>query len=217
MRTLYSMTLAWVMVFALAAAATAATKPTVARTSFGKLPDGTEVQLFTLTNTSRMEVRVIDYGAIITAIKVPDRNGKAGDVVLGYGSLEGYVKNPAYLGALIGRYANRIGKANFTIDGKTYRLAANNGENTLHGGLQGFDKVVWKAAPFEKAGQVGVALTRTSPDGEEGYPGTLALRVTYTLNDSNELSLDYSATTDKPTVVNLTHHDYFNLAGEGSG
>jgi aldose 1-epimerase len=200
-----------------ASAPAAAAKATVTRSAFGTLPDGTGVELFTLTNSSGMEVRVINYGGIVTALKVPDRNGKLDDVVLGYDSLAGYVKNPAYLGALVGRYANRIGKAQFTLDGKTYQLAANNDGNSLHGGIKGFDKAVWQAESFEKPGQVGVVLTHTSPDGEEGYPGNLAARVTYTLSDANELSFDYSATTDKPTVLNLTHHDYFNLAGDGSG
>lgn len=189
----------------------------VARSAFGTLPGGARVELFTLTNAKGTEVRVLDYGGIITSIKVPDRRGTLGDVVLGYGSLEGYVENPSYMGALVGRYANRIGKAQFTLDGTTYTLAVNNGENSLHGGRKGFDKAVWKATPFERPGQVGVTLTHTSPDGDEGYPGALSLHVTYTLNVSNELTLDYSATTDKATVLNLTHHDYFNLAGEGSG
>lgn len=200
-----------------AAAPAAAAKSAVARSPFGTLPDGTAIELFTLTNASGMEVRVITYGGIVTAIKVADRNGKLDDVVLGYDSLEGYVKNPAYLGALIGRYANRIGKAQFTLDGRTYQLAANNDGNTLHGGIKGFDKAVWQAESFEKPGQAGIVLTHTSPDGDEGYPGTLAVRVTYTLTDTNELSFDYSATTDKPTVLNLTYHGYFNLAGAGSG
>jgi aldose 1-epimerase len=192
-------------------------KSAVARGPFGKLPDGTAVELFTLTNASGMEVRLTNYGGIVTAIKVADRTGKPGDVVLGYDSLEGYVKNPSYFGAIVGRYANRIGNAQFTLDGKTYTLAANNDGNSLHGGLKGFDKAVWSAETFEKAGAAGVALSYTSPDGDEGYPGRLALRVTFTLSDSNALSLEYSAKTDKATVLNLTHHDYFNLAGDGSG
>jgi aldose 1-epimerase len=203
-----------VMVFC---GALAEAKSTVARGPFGKLPDGTAVELFTLTNASGMEVRLTNYGGIVTAIKVADRTGKPGDVVLGYDSLEGYVKNPSYFGAIVGRYANRIGNAQFTLDGKTYTLAANNNGNSLHGGLRGFDKAVWSAETFEKAGAVGVALSYTSPDGDEGYPGRLAVRVTFTLADSNALSLDYSAKTDKTTVLNLTHHDYFNLAGDGSG
>ena len=194
-----------------------APKASVGRSAYGTLPDGTAVEQFTLTNPSRMEVRVITYGGIITAIKVPDREGKLADVVLGFDSLDGYIKNPPYFGAIIGRYANRIGGAQFKLDGKTYKLAANNGKNTLHGGLKGFDKYVWQAEPFEKPGEVGVVLSRTSPDGEEGFPGALTVHVTYTLTDTNELALDYAATTDKPTVLNLTNHSYFNLAGEGSG
>jgi len=195
----------------------AAPKATVARTSFGRLADGTEVGLYTLTNRRGMEVGLIDFGGIVTSIKVPDRAGTAVDVVLGFDSLDGYVKNPPYFGAIVGRYANRIAKAQFTLDGKTYKLAANSGPNTLHGGMKGFDKTVWQSEPFEHGNEVGVVLTHTSPDGDEGFPGTLTMRVTFTLSDANELSLDYTAITDKPTVVNLTHHDYFNLAGEGSG
>ena len=192
-------------------------KASVTRGTFGTLPDGTSVELFTLTNASGAEVRITNYGGIVTAIKVPDRNGKLDDVVLGYDALDGYIKNPTYFGAVIGRYANRIGKAQFKLEGKTYKLAANNDVNTLHGGIKGFDKAVWRADPFEKPGSVGVVLTYTSVDGEEGYPGTLAARVTYTFNDANELIADYTATTDKPTVLNLTNHSYFNLGGEGSG
>jgi aldose 1-epimerase len=189
----------------------------VARSPFGVLPGGARIQAFTLTNASGTQVRVIEYGAIIQSLKVPDRHGALADVVLGYDSMDGYVENPPYLGALIGRYANRIGKAEFTLDGKTYKLANNSNGNTLHGGRKGFDKAAWKGEPFQKPGQAGVTLTYTSPDGEEGFPGALSVRVVFTLNDSNELSLDYSATTNKPTVVNLTHHDYWNLSGEGSG
>lgn len=194
-----------------------AAEPSVSHAPFGTLADGSKVEAYTLTNASGMQVRVLDFGGIITTIKVPDRQGKLADVVLGFDSLDGYVKNEPHLGSFIGRYANRIGKAQFTLDGKTYTLAANDKTNTLHGGIKGFDKVLYKAAPFSKAGDVGVTLTRTSPAGEEGFPGALAVKVTFTLNGKNELLLDYSATTDAPTVLNLTHHDYFNLAGEGSG
>lgn len=194
-----------------------AAKPGVARNPFGTLPSGEKVELFTLTNASGMEVQVINYGGIVKSIRVPDRRGKFADIVLGYDSLDGYATNTPYLGALVGRYANRIGKAEFTLDGKTYKLAANNNGNSLHGGLKGFDKHVWQAEPFEKNGEAGVILMLVSPDGDEGYPGTLSVRTTLTLTKNNELTLDYTATTDKPTVVNLTHHDYFNLAGEGSG
>jgi aldose 1-epimerase len=194
-----------------------AAKPIVTRNPFGTAPSGEKVEVFTLTNASGMEVQVLSYGGIVKSIRVPDRHGKFADVVLGFDSMDGYATNPPYFGALVGRYANRIGKAQFTLDGKTYKLAANNGVNSLHGGLKGFDKAVWHAEPFEKGGDAGVVLTHTSPDGDEGYPGALSVRATFTLTKANELMLDYSATTDKPTVLNLTHHDYFNLAGEGSG
>jgi len=190
---------------------------TVSHAPFGKLPDGAAVEQYTLKNTGGMEVRVLTYGGIITSIRVPDRNGKLGDVVLGYDSIDGYVKNPPYFGAIIGRYANRVGKAQFTLDGKTYKLAANNDRNSLHGGLKGFDKVVWRAKEVRKSGQAGVELSHLSADGDEGYPGNLSVSVTFLLSEQNELSLDYAATTDKPTIVNLTHHDYFNLAGDGEG
>ncbi len=189
----------------------------MSREPFGTLPDGTAVELFTLRNASGMEVKVTNYGGIITELKVPDRDGKLDDITLGYSSVDGYLKSSPYFGALIGRYGNRIGKAQFKLDGKTYKLPANDGPNTLHGGTTGFDKVVWNAEPFERDGERGLVLTYTSPDGDQGFPGTLETRVTYTLTDKNELAFDYHATTDKPTVVNLTQHAYFNLAGDGSG
>jgi|HigsolmetaAR204D_1030405.scaffolds.fasta_scaffold00187_15 aldose 1-epimerase len=189
----------------------------MSRESFGTLPDGTPLELFTLRNRSGMEVKVTNYGGIITELKVPDRNGKLDDITLGYSSIDGYLKESPYFGALIGRYGNRIGKAQFTLDGQTYKLPANDGPNTLHGGPKGFDKVVWNAEPFERDGERGIVLTYTSPDGDQGFPGTLNARVTYTLTDDNELVFEYHATTDKPTVVNLTQHAYFNLAGDGSG
>jgi aldose 1-epimerase len=202
---------------AAAPAPTAEANTTMSRTSFGTLPDGTALDLFTLKNASGMEVSVTNYGGIITSLKVPDRNGKIDDVTLGYDSIDGYLKSTPYFGAIIGRYGNRIGKAQFELDGKTYKLPANDGPNTLHGGVKGFDKVVWQAEPFEREGERGIIFTYVSPDGEEGFPGTLSSRVTYTLTDKNELAFDYQATTDKPTVVNLTQHAYFNLAGDGSG
>lgn len=167
-----------------------------------------------LKNTKGMEVHVIPYGAIVTSIRVADRNGQFKDVVLGYDNPDDYVKNNGpYMGAIIGRYANRIAKGMFTLDGQTYRLATNNGPNHLHGGLKGFDKVTWIAEEFRNADGAGVIFRYTSSDEEEGYPGTLKAQVTYTLSDQNELIIDYSATTDKPTLVNLTHHSYFNLTG----
>jgi aldose 1-epimerase len=182
----------------------------------GKLDDGTPVDLFTLTNASGIEARVINFGGIIVSLKVPDRTGQLDDVVLGFDEVDRYFAKHPNFGALIGRYGNRIGNARFTLDGKTYRLAANNGPNSLHGGLKGFDDVVWAAEPFTRPGERGVVFTHTSPDGDEGFPGTLKARVTYTLTDANELAFDYHATTDKPTHVNLTQHSYFNLAGDGS-
>ena len=191
-------------------------RATVTRAPFGKLPDGSAVEAFTLTNPSGMEVRAITYGAIITHLKTKDRAGKLDDIVLGYDDLDGYVKQNPYFGAIVGRYGNRIANGQFTIDGKAYTLAKNNGPNHLHGGIKGFDKVVWKGEPFEKGGDVGVVFTYVSADGEEGYPGKLEARVTYTLTPKDELRVEYLATTDKPTHVNLTQHTYFNLAGPGT-
>jgi aldose 1-epimerase len=187
----------------------------IKKEAFGKTREGQAVDLYTFSNAKGMEVRAMTYGGIILSIKAPDRSGKFDDVTLGFDSLEPYLSAPPYFGALIGRYGNRIGKARFKIDGKEYKLAVNNGPNSLHGGLKGFDKVVWQAESFDKPEGVGVAFSYTSPDGEEGYPGTLKSTVTYTLTDKNELILDYHATTDKATPVNLTNHTYFNLAGPG--
>jgi aldose 1-epimerase len=189
----------------------------VEKEAFGQTKDGVSVDLYTLTNASGMEVRAMTYGGIIVSLKVPDRDGQLGDVVLGYDSLDGYLKSSPYFGAIVGRYGNRIAKGKFTLDGEDYTLATNNGPNALHGGNKGFDKVVWKAESFEKDGGVGVVFSYTSPDGEEGYPGTLQAKVTYTLTDANELEFAYHAVTDKATPVNLTQHTYFNLAGDGSG
>ena len=182
---------------------------------FGHTRDGTTVNSYTLKNAHGMEVRMITYGAIITSIRVPDRNGKLDDVVLGFDTLDGYVGNHPYFGAVVGRYANRIAKGQFTLDGQTFRLATNNGPNHLHGGIRGFDKVVWRAEAFEDNN--GFSFTYTSPDGDEGYPGALTLDVWYILTDANELVVEYRATSDKATPVNLTQHSYFNLAGAGNG
>lgn len=187
----------------------------VSREPFGQLPDGRAVERFTITNANGLEIRAITYGGIITSIRVPDRAGTLGDVVLGFDTLDGYLTDHPFFGAIIGRYGNRIAKGQFTLNGRTYSLATNNGPNSLHGGNKGFDKVLWDAQPLPDGN--GVAFTRTSPDGEEGYPGNLKVRVTYTLTDKNELVVEYHATTDKATPVNLTQHSYFNLAGEGSG
>src|SRR5438876_11575621 len=171
------------------------------RVPFGTTTRGEAVGVYTLKNAHGLELRVIDYGGIILSLKVPDRNGTLDDVVLGYDSLAGYLRASPYFGAIIGRYGNRIGGGRFTLDGKTYTLAKNNGPNHLHGGLKGFDKVVWDAAPFEGADSVGLVSRYTSPDGEEGYPGTVRATGTYTLTDRNELIFDYHATTDRATLV----------------
>jgi aldose 1-epimerase len=192
---------------------------TVTRTTTKVMFQGTPVEMVTLKNKSGMEVQAITYGGIITSIKVPDRAGKLADVVLGFDEGNQYFAEPTppYFGAIVGRYGNRIANGEFAIDGKKYSLAKNNGPNHLHGGNKGFDKVLWTIATKETPEGASAIFSRTSPDGEEGYPGTLAARVTYTLTEKNELIVDYHATTDKPTVVNLTQHTYFNLAGEGSG
>jgi aldose 1-epimerase len=192
-------------------------KSMMTKDSFGKSRDGQPVDLYTLTNANGMKVKITTYGGIVTSIEVPDKNGKLADVVLGFNDPEEYFKGHPSFGTVPGRYANRIGKARFTLNGKEYKLAANNGENSLHGGTKGFDKYVWSARRAEAKNGVALELTHTSPDGDEGYPGTLTAKVVYTLTDANELRIDYSATSDKDTVVNLTNHSYFNLAGEGSG
>jgi aldose 1-epimerase len=188
----------------------------VTRASFGTTPDGTPVDVYTLTNAHGIRMRVLTYGGIVQSLETPDRAGKLDDVVLGFDDLQGYVKSSPYFGAIVGRYGNRIAGGRFTLDGKTYKLATNNGPNALHGGIKGFDKVVWAAQQFKSDSGVGVVLTHTSPDGDEGYPGTLNAKVTYTLTDRDELAIDYEATTDKATPVNLTNHSYWNLAGEGA-
>jgi len=203
------------LVLALTSSACSTRKAHVTREPFGSTPDGRAVEILTLTNARGVELRAMTYGGIILSLKVPDRSGRLGDVVLGYDDLDGYVRKTPYFGAIVGRYANRIAGGRFTSGGTTYRLATNNGPNHLHGGLKGFDKQVWRAATFEDQRGVGVVLRYRSPDGEEGYPGTLQATVTYTLTDRNEVLIDYEATTDKATPVNLTQHSYFNLAGSG--
>jgi len=185
--------------------------------SFGKTPDGQPVDLYVLTNKSGAEASITNYGGALVSLKMPDRNGKLADIVLGYDNAEGYVADKSYFGALVGRYGNRIGHAQFVLDGKTYTLAKNNGENTLHGGVKGFNKALWAAKILPAKGGQALELSYLSKDGEEGFPGNLKVTVTYTLTDSNALQIEYSATTDKKTVVNLTNHAYFNLAGQGSG
>ncbi len=190
---------------------------TVTSEPFGQLPDGSAVDLFTVRNANGIEVRAISYGGIIVSLRTPDRDGRLGDVVLGYDSLAGYLEETPYFGAIVGRYGNRVAGGRFTLDGTTYELATNNGPNHLHGGIVGFDKVVWDAEPFEAGDSAGVIFRYRSTDGEEGYPGTLDVTVTYTLMADNALMFEYHATTDAPTPVNLTQHSYFNLAGDGSG
>jgi aldose 1-epimerase len=189
----------------------------VKKTSFGKTPDGRQVDLYTLTNAKGVEVAITNFGGIVVTVKVPDRNGKVADVVFGYDSLDGYINDKSYFGALVGRYGNRIAHGQFVLDGVTYKLAKNNGENTLHGGVKGFNKVVWDAKEVASKDGASLQLNYLSKDGEEGYPGNLKVQVVYTWTDANELKIDYSATTDKKTVVNLTNHSYFNLAGQGNG
>jgi aldose 1-epimerase len=183
----------------------------VRKSAFGKMPDGTAVDLYTLVNSHGVTAKVMTYGAILTELHVPDRDGNLGDVVLGFDNLGQYLAGHPYFGATIGRYGNRIARGKFELDGKQYALATNNGPNHLHGGVKGFDKVVWKARPVESKTGPAVEFTYTSPDGEEGYPGALTATVVYTLSDRNEIWIDYTATTDKATPVNLTNHSYFNL------
>jgi aldose 1-epimerase len=190
---------------------------TISQAPFGKMPDGAPVAIYTLRNSKGMEARIMTYGGIVQSLKVPDKNGKFDDVVLGYDNLEGYLTNSPYFGALIGRYGNRIGGAKFMLEGKTCTLAINNGPNSLHGGIKGFDKVVWQAQSWLTPDGPALELTYVSKDGEEGFPGNLKVTAIYTLTDNNELHLHFSATTDQPTICNLTHHSYFNLRGQGNG
>ena len=197
-----------------------ATKETsdVKKQAYGKMPDGAAVELYSLTNANGMQAGIITYGGTVVSLTAPDRNGKYADVVLGMDDLAGYMKATAFFGALIGRYGNRIGHAQFTLDGNTYKLPANDNGNTLHGGPAGFDKRVWTVVPGSNSPDgPTLELTYVSKDGEAGFPGTLTAKVFYTLTAKNELKIDYTATTDKPTVVNLTNHSYFNLAGQGEG
>jgi aldose 1-epimerase len=188
----------------------------VQKDPFGKTKDGTEVEIYTLRNENGVTARVMTYGATLTSVVAPDSKGAPADVVLGFESLDGYLGNHPYFGVTTGRYANRIAKGKFTLEGKEYTLAVNNDPNHLHGGILGLDKRVWKAAVVPGP-DPSVRFTYTSPDGEEGYPGNLDMEVTYTLGRENDITIDYTATTDKPTPVNLTNHSYFNLAGAGSG
>ncbi len=192
-------------------------KSDVKKQPFGKTPEGADVDVYTLTNANGMRAGILNYGGTVVSLTAPDRNGKYADVVLGLDDLAAYKKGTAFFGALIGRYGNRIGHAQFTLDGNTYKLPANDNGNTLHGGPEGFDKRIWTAVPGSGPDGQTLELTYVSKDGEAGFPGNLTAKVLYTLTPKNELKIDYSATTDKPTVVNLTNHSYFNLAGQGEG
>lgn len=195
----------------------AAKAQNIARAEFGKLPDGRLVDLYTLTNKNGLIIKVTNYGGTVTALSVPDKKGTLTDIVLGFDDLKEYLKATAYFGAIVGRYGNRIAKGKFTIDGITYPLAINNGPNTLHGGIIGFDKVIWEATEINETTGVGLKLHYLSKDGEEGFPGNLDLTVTYMLTNADEFRIDYEATTDKATPLNLAQHSYFNLAGAGNG
>lgn len=192
-------------------------KSKMQKQTFGKTEDGQQVDLYTLTNKNGVEVAITNYGGTVVSWKVPDRNGHIADVVLGYDNVKDYENGKAYFGATVGRYANRIAHGKFTLNGATYTLAKNDGENHLHGGIKGFSKRVWTAKDVSGSNGQALELTYLSKDGEEGYPGNLSVTVIFTLTEKNELKIDYSATTDKDTVLNLTNHSYFNLAGQGSG
>ncbi len=185
----------------------------VIREVFGQIPGKGDAILYTITNSNGISLKITDYGCTIQSILVPDKNGKPGDVVLGFDSLEGYLRNHPYIGTIVGRYANRISNASFILGGVQYKLAQNHGRNHLHGGKVGYDKVLWEATEFADKNGVGITMKYVSHDKEEGYPGYLRLSVTYTLNEDNEVCLDYEATTDKTTHLNLTNHSYFNLNG----
>jgi len=192
-------------------------KTNTQKQSFGRTPDGKAVDLYILTNHNGVEAAITNYGGIVVWLKVPDRKGNLGDVVLGYDNVDGYVVDKSFFGALIGRYGNRIAHGKFVLNGKTYTLAQNDGENHLHGGIRGFNKVLWNAKEISSKEGPALQLEYLSKDGEEAYPGNLSVKVVYTLTEQNELKVEYSATTDKDTVVNLTQHSYFNLAGAGTG
>lgn len=203
----------------LAPRAGVAAPATIVQTPFGTMSDGKVATLYTLRNTSGGQVQITNYGGIVTALRVPDKNGVRGDVVLGFPTLDGYLNDKAgtYFGAIAGRYANRIAKGRFTLDGKNYKLATNNAPNHLHGGVRGFDKQLWKAKPMLLKEGPALDLTLYSPAGQEGYPGNLNTRVRYVWGNDNSLKITYRAVTDAPTVLNLTHHSYFNLRGAGLG
>lgn len=209
--------LSWLLAVILLGGHVTEAKTNIKKQPFGKTPEGSAADLYTLTNRKGMEAAITNYGGIVVQLRVPDRKGNLADVVLGYDDLDGYIHDKAFLGALIGRYGNRIAQGKFTLGGKTYSLPRNDGENTLHGGLKGFNRALWRATELESKDGPALQLEYLSKDGEEGFPGNLSAKVIYTLTDENELKIEYSATTDKETVVNLTNHSYFNLAGAGSG
>lgn len=209
--------LALSLVAGLPSQAAAGDGPSITKKRFGTLSNGKKVDIYTLRNAGGMRVKILTYGGILQSIEVPDSGGRFANVTLGFDNLSDYVKKSPYFGCITGRYANRIAKGRFSLDGKTYQLATNNDANHLHGGDKGFDKRVWAAQPFKRHGDVGLVLTYTSPNGEENYPGTLRTTVVYTLTDDNRIRMDYRATTTRPTIVNLTNHAYFNLRGEGDG
>jgi len=211
----FSLGLALTVASAFAAGGPSA-KPGIHTRIFGKMPDGKVIHLYTLTNPKGMQVGIINYGARIVSIVVPDRHGKMADVVLGFDDLQGYLGKDPFFGATVGRYANRIAKGRFKLDGVEYKLPINDGPNSLHGGTKGFDKRVWKARELSQAPPA-LELTYLSKDGEEGYPGNLSVKVVYRLTNDNALHIEYTATTDKDTVINMTNHSYFNLSGQGSG
>lgn len=196
--------------------AKAAAQLSVTETPFGKLPSGEQTTLYTLTNANGLVVKLSNFGGTITSINIPDRAGKMGDIILGFNDVDGYLKNKSFFGSVIGRFGNRIGKGQFTLEGKKYQLTLNDGPNHLHGGTVGFDKTLWEAKPFKTEKSVGVTLTHFSPDGDQGYPGNLKTTVVYELNNNDEFELKFKATTDKATPVNMTQHPYFNLAGGGT-
>ena len=208
----------FILVLIFSPLAVAVAQPAITKAPFGKTKDGESVDIYTLRNRNGMETKITNYGGIVVSLTAPDVSNKYEDVVLGYNNLDDYMNPPfPYFGAIIGRFGNRIAKGRFTLNGHEYKLAVNNGENHLHGGLKGFDRVVWTAQETKTTAGPALTLTYLSKDGEEGYPGNLRVRVVYTLTNKNELKITYSASTDKDTVINLTHHSYFNLAGEGNG